>query len=63
VWRIRGGHAIHFNIFDARTLRAAQAEPEKYQDLQIRVCGWNALFNSMDRAEQNQYIRQAEAYQ
>lgn len=56
----RGGHAIHINVFDAETLRAAQKEPEKYQDLQIRVCGWNVLFNNINKEEQDGFIRQAE---
>lgn len=56
----RGGHAIHINVFDADTLRAAQKEPEKYKDLQIRVCGWNVLFNNIKKVEQDGFIRQAE---
>lgn len=57
----RGGHAMHINVFDADTLRRAQAEPQKYADLQIRVCGWNVLWNSISREEQEGFIRQAEA--
>ncbi len=56
----RGGHAMHLNVFDADTLRAAQREPEKYKDLQIRVCGWNVLFNNINKEEQDGFIRQAE---
>ena len=57
----RGGHALHINVFDADTLRDAQAHPEKYQDLQIRVCGWNVLWNNICKEEQDGFIRQAEA--
>ena len=57
----RGGHALHINVFDAETLRDAQAHPEKYQDLQIRVCGWNVLWNDICKEEQDGFIRQAEA--
>ena len=57
----RGGHALHINVFDAETLRDAQAHPEKYQDLQIRVCGWNVLWNNINKEEQDGFIRQAEA--
>ena len=57
----RGGHAVHINVFDADTLRDAQAHPEKYQDLQIRVCGWNVLWNDICKEEQDGFIRQAEA--
>lgn len=56
----RGGHAIHINVFDAETLRDAQKHPDKYQDLQIRVCGWNVLFNNIAKKEQDGFIRQAE---
>lgn len=57
----RGGHALHINVFDGSTLRNAQAHPEKYQDLQIRVCGWNVLWNNINKEEQDGFIRQAEA--
>lgn len=55
----RGGHAMHINVFDAETLRKAQKEPEKYRDLQIRVCGWNVLWNNISKEEQDGFIRQA----
>ena len=54
------GLAIHFNVFDAETLKAAQREPEKYSGLQIRVCGWNVRFTTMAPVEQDMYIRRAE---
>ena len=57
----RGGHAMHINVFNAETLRDAQTHPEKYQDLQIRVCGWNVLWNNINKAEQDEFIRQAES--
>lgn len=57
----RGGHAMHINVFDAETLSDAQKHPEKYQDLQIRVCGWNVLWNNIDKVEQDGFIRQAES--
>ncbi|MBO5270950.1 MAG: hypothetical protein J6B77_09195 [Clostridia bacterium] len=57
----RGGHALHINVFDADTLRDAQANPEKYADLQIRVSGWNVLWNNINKEEQDGFIRQAEA--
>ena len=57
----RGGHALQINVFDSKTLRDAQVHPEKYQDLQIRVCGWNVLWNNINKEEQDGFIRQAEA--
>lgn len=55
-----GGACIQFNVFDAATLRAAQENPEQYASLQVRVCGWNVFFNHLSRAEQDEFIRQAE---
>ena len=57
----RGGHALHINVFDSETLRNAQKNPGKYSDLQIRVSGWNVLWNNLCREEQESYIRQAES--
>lgn len=59
----RGGASIHFNIFSADTLRDAQKNPEKYRNLQVRVCGWNVLWNRLDRKEQDAYILRAENIQ
>ena len=42
---------------------AAQENPEKYQNLQVRVCGWNTLWNNMSKKEQDAYILKAENIQ
>jgi formate C-acetyltransferase len=57
----RGGHALQINVFNADTLREAQKHPEKYQDLQIRVCCWNVLWNNINKTEQDGFIKQAES--
>ena len=54
------GIAIQFNIFDAQTLIDAQARPDKYQGLQVRVCGWNVHFTDLSRKEQDMFIRRAQ---
>ncbi len=54
------GLAIQFNVFDTQTLRDAQAHPEKYSNLQVRVCGWNVLWHNLSRAEQEAYILRCE---
>ena len=54
---------VQFNIFDASVLRAAQREPEKYANLQVRVCGWNVRFANLSTDEQNMFIAKAEAVQ
>ena len=54
------GFAIQINVFDPEILREAQRMPEKYSTLQVRRCGWNVYFNELDRAEQDEFIKQAE---
>lgn len=54
-----GGSGLQFNIFDAAVLRDAQAHPERYESLQVRVCGWNVRFNDLDKAAQETFIAQA----
>ena len=55
-----GGSVVQFTVFSAEELRDAQAHPEKYEDLQVRVCGWNVRWNDLCRAEQDKYIQRAE---
>ena len=60
VFHKNGGSVIQFTVFSAEELRDAQAHPERYENLQVRVCGWNVRWNDMCRAEQDAYIRRAE---
>lgn len=55
------GLSIQFNIFDANTLREARKYPEKYSNVQVRITGWNALWNNMCEEEQEAYILRAES--
>ena len=55
-----GGCALNFNVISAEKLRDAQAHPERYENLQIRVCGWNVRWNDLTKAQQDGYIRRAE---
>ena len=56
-----GGSVIQFTVFSAEELRDAQKHPEKYENLQVRVCGWNVRWNDMSKKEQDAYITRAEA--
>ena len=56
----KGGFAMHCNVFNAETLKKAQENPDNYKNLQVRVCGWNAYFVNLSKAEQNAFIKQAE---
>ena len=58
-----GGASIHFNVFNPEMLKDAREHPEKYKNLQVRVCGWNVLWNNMDKKEQDAYILRAENIQ
>lgn len=51
-----GGFAVHYNVLDAATLLEARDDPEKHPGLQVRVCGWNALFSTLTVTEQNDFI-------
>jgi formate C-acetyltransferase len=55
-----GGGSVHFNVLSPEVLRKAQAEPEKYRNLQIRLCGWNVRFVNLSKREQDEFILQAE---
>jgi formate C-acetyltransferase len=55
-----GGHHIQFNVVTAATLRAAQAEPEKYRDLIVRVAGYSDYFCDLTRALQDDIIARTE---
>lgn len=56
----KGGLFVHFNILSPDELRAAQKEPERYRNLQIRLCGWNVRFIDLDSSMQDCLIREAE---
>ena len=57
------GMSIQINVFNSEILKDAQRNPDKYQNLQVRVCGWNVLWNNLSRAEQDAYILRAENIQ
>lgn len=59
----QGGMAVQFNIFDAAALREAQIHPEKYINLQVRLCGWNVRFVDLAPDEQKMFISRAEEVQ
>ena len=55
-----GGHHVQFNVVTAATLRAAQADPEKYRDLIVRVAGYSDYFCDLTRALQDEIIARTE---
>ncbi len=51
-----GGTALQVNVIDRDTLRAAQADPESYRNLLVRVTGYNAYFVGLGREIQEEII-------
>ena len=55
-----GGMEVQYNIVSADTMRAAQADPETYRDLVVRIAGYSAYFVELSRDCQNDLIRRTE---
>ena len=49
-----------FNIVDANLLREAQRNPEKYQDLLVRVAGYSAYFTGLSKELQDDIVDRTE---
>jgi formate C-acetyltransferase len=56
----QGGCQVQFNMIDSATLREAQAHPEQYRDLVVRVSGYSALFTGLSETAQNEIISRVE---
>jgi formate C-acetyltransferase len=55
-----GGYHVQFNMIDADTLRAAQENPENYEDLIVRVSGYAAYFTRLGKKIQDDIIDRTE---
>ena len=51
---------VQFNVVSADTLRLAQARPEDYGSLVVRVAGYSAYFTELDRTLQDEIIARTE---
>jgi len=51
-----GGFAVHYNVLDTEILKDAKLHPDRYPNLQVRLCGWNVLFSSLSEAEKDEFI-------
>ncbi len=58
-----GGFFLQPDVADAQILRDAQAHPEDYQTLSVRVSGWNARFVTLCKDWQDMVIGQNEGQQ
>jgi formate C-acetyltransferase len=54
------GFQVQFNVVSAETLRDAQAHPEHYRNLVVKVAGYSALFSTLDKKLQDQLIARTE---
>jgi len=54
------GHHIQLNVVTAETLRSAQANPEKYRDLIVRVAGYSDYFCDLGKVLQDEIIARTE---
>jgi trans-4-hydroxy-L-proline dehydratase len=55
-----GGHHVQFNVVSAEMLRDAQAHPEQYRDLIVRVAGYSDYFNDLGKILQDEIISRTE---
>ena len=54
------GMHMQFNVVNRETLLDAQAHPENYQNLVVRVAGYSALFTTLSRSLQDDIIARTE---
>ena len=56
-WAELGLDHVQFNLVSDQTLRAAQQDPEKYQEVIVRVAGYSAHFVDISRKTQDNIIQ------
>lgn len=55
-----GGFHVQYNVISRETLLDAQANPEKYKGLVVRVAGYSAFFTALDKSLQNDILARTE---
>jgi len=56
----RGGFHIQYNVVDSKLLRDAQAHPENYRDLMVRVAGFTQYWVEIGKPVQDEIIARTE---
>ena len=56
----KGGYHVQFNVVDTKMLRDAQAHPENYRDLMVRVAGFTQYWVEIGKAVQDEVIARTE---
>ena len=56
----KGGHQMQLNAVNADKMKAAQADPEQYAQLVVRIWGWSAYFVELDKEYQDHVIARQE---
>ena len=54
-----GGFFMQIDVMDNEVLKRAQAHPEEYQTLAVRISGWSARFVTLDEAWQRMIIERS----
>jgi 4-hydroxyphenylacetate decarboxylase large subunit len=56
----RGGFHVQFNVVDSRLLKQAQAEPDKFRSLLVRVAGFTQYWVELGKQIQDEVISRTE---